>query len=505
MKQKLNEIFTAIPFQILEAKEIEENGKTKFRVKGIFNRADERNANNRIYPSKLLEREHSRLNERLAKGETVFMQADHPSDGLSKIGDTTALMRSVVYDPGTKLVTGEADIISTRKGSDLKEIIRAGGQVGISARGFGTTSPGEVAGQKGDVVNEDYQLVTYDFVVGQSTRGAVISQFAEQARALAGLTEENEMDLKTLDLEALKAARPDLISTIENSVADKVKAENAKTLAAMVAEETGKIEAKLREEMKLEKKGDKKNNNDDEDDMKEMIAAASHFGYRIEATRAQDNSRYGGGKGRSSKGVSKTDGSEAEDQETLNPPEYQRNDGKGKVAEAEVVAWAKKNGLKLEKSKKSNDDEDEVEEQFENLNAQIRDLKKINEQNTARTQQLEETNRANEVRAHIFDVCKGEKKFKNALIERLLQAGLKTVAEVDARVPVEKAAIEKLLIESSGGAPGKGHTAEDEPVGHNEEGKYTVVIDGKKTTLTEAEVRQRNLAGLTTELVEQAK
>jgi hypothetical protein len=415
---KLNEIYTAIPFEILEANEIEENGKKKFRVKGIFNRADERNANNRIYPSRLLEREHGKLNERLAKKESIFMQADHPSDGVSRIGETGAIMRSVHYDPKTKLVTGEADILSTHKGQDLQEIIRAGGQVGISARGFGTTSPGEHAGQKGDVVNEDYNLLTYDFVIGQSTRGAIVSDFQEQARLR--LQEEMEMDLKTLDLETLKAGRPDLIAVVEKAATEAAKAESAKTLEALVKSQTEEIEKRLRADLKLEKKGAK--SDDDEDDMKEMIAAAKRHGYVVsDATRPGD-ARYGGGKGRSGKGREDSEGSDADSQESSNGP-----------SEQEMLSFFQKNNVKVEKKAAKNDDKDDVEERFGGLQAQIRDLQKVNEQTSNRAKQLEESARTTEIKSYIFEKVKDERKYKNALTERLLGAALKTREEVDKR------------------------------------------------------------------------
>ena len=140
-----------------------------------------------------------------------------------------------------------------------------------------------------------------------------------------------------------------------------------------------------------------------------------------------------------------------------------------------------------------------MEERFNRLNAQVSDLKKLNEQTTKRSRELQEQIRANEVKAHIFEACKDEKKFKNALVERLLAAGLKTKEEVDARIPVERAAIEKLLVETAGGR-GSGVTGKDEPAGTQSATHKTK----SGMVLTEAELRQRQLAGLETELVEQA-
>jgi hypothetical protein len=490
MSPKLEAIFETIPFNNPTISEVEVNGKKYMRVKGVFGRADERNANNRIYTSKLIERETKGLAERSTK-DTVFMQADHPTDGVSRISDTAAILRSVTYDPSTKEVTGEADILTTRKGTDLAEIVRAGGKVGISARGFGTTSVGEHAGQKGDIVNDDYKLVTYDFVVGQSTRNAVVTNFAEQAEAIASLTQEGEtdMDLKTLNIEELKAARPDLMKAIEQGAKDAAKVEAEKAVTAMVAEKSAEIETRLREELKLEAK--KKKDSADDPDMEEMMAVAATLGYTLEAKTATPKQRYGGGKGRSGQGTEDNTGSDAEDQ---------KDHGADEANEQSLVAFAKKHNLKLEKKSAQRGSENkDVEERFNQLQATLRDTQAVMEQTEARSKALQEQIAANDVKAYIFEKCKDERKYKTALTERLLAAGLKTKEDVDARIPVEKLSIERLMVEASG----EGRSGKEEPVGSADETKTFKTKDGK--ILTEAEVRQRNLAGIQTELVEQSQ
>src|ERR1700744_5121181 len=133
MPPVMEQLTSFFPLRILESKEVEEGGRKLFRVKGVFQRADEVNANGRIYPSKLMEREHHALNERITSGESVFMQADHPDDGVPRMENAVAILNKIHFDPTSKEVVGEADIVPTRKGNDLKEIIRAGGKVGISA------------------------------------------------------------------------------------------------------------------------------------------------------------------------------------------------------------------------------------------------------------------------------------------------------------------------------------------------------------------------------------
>jgi hypothetical protein len=143
-----SELFEAIPFELKEVKEVEHNGERLMQVRGVMHRANERNGNNRIYPAPILSREVQKLKERLSSGDTVFSQTDHPADGVSRIGDTAAMLKSVEYTPENEVI-GTAVILPTQKGKDLAAIVRAGGKVVITVRGFGTTRPGEWQGVQG--------------------------------------------------------------------------------------------------------------------------------------------------------------------------------------------------------------------------------------------------------------------------------------------------------------------------------------------------------------------
>jgi len=174
------ELFEATPFELTSPiTEVEHNGERLMQVTGIMQRANELNGNHRIYPAPILSREVNKLKERLGSGDTMFSQADDPAGGVSRISDTAAMLKSVEYTPENEVI-GTAVIVPTQKGKDLAAIVRAGGKVTIIVRGFGTTRLGECAGQQGEVVQEDYQLVTYGFVIGQSLRhnqipGAVVA------------------------------------------------------------------------------------------------------------------------------------------------------------------------------------------------------------------------------------------------------------------------------------------------------------------------------------------
>jgi hypothetical protein len=74
---------------------------------------------------------------------------------------------------GNDLV-GKVEILGTPSGNILKELFKSGITLGISSRGMGTTQ--EVDGET--QVNDDFELVAFDFVSNPSTRGAFLEPVA---------------------------------------------------------------------------------------------------------------------------------------------------------------------------------------------------------------------------------------------------------------------------------------------------------------------------------------
>lgn len=137
-------------------------------VGGVFQRADTKNANGRIYPTEVwkdvLTRED--VKERIQSKQMVGMFG-HPEDGKTKEEKISHIVtKQELRSDGT--IYGEAQILDTPSGKVLETLIRAGSKVGISSRGDGSIE------KKGDVaeVQKDYKLETYDFVLKPSTPGA---------------------------------------------------------------------------------------------------------------------------------------------------------------------------------------------------------------------------------------------------------------------------------------------------------------------------------------------
>ncbi len=141
------------------------NGK-RMVLEGIFQLADKMNLNKRVYPLKLWER---LLNEksgcmRRMKERAMVGHLEHPEDGA------TDLNKGAILVTGLKLkengeVWGQLVVLNTPAGKIVQEYVDAKVKIGISSRGTGSVD------SKG-VVQEDYEVSTWDIVFNPSTPGA---------------------------------------------------------------------------------------------------------------------------------------------------------------------------------------------------------------------------------------------------------------------------------------------------------------------------------------------
>jgi hypothetical protein len=152
MKQLLIDTMTIRP--IVQ----ESNGSGKLVVRGQFALSDVKTENNRVYRRSLWEKQISRL-QKAMENRKVYGECDHPSDGRTKLSRVSHLLTNLkVQDDGT--IVGEAEIMNTTDVKQLRAIFEAGGQVGVSSRGYGS-----VINENGfDIVQDDYVLDTFDFV-----------------------------------------------------------------------------------------------------------------------------------------------------------------------------------------------------------------------------------------------------------------------------------------------------------------------------------------------------
>lgn len=160
------------------------NRRGRLIVRGEFGRAGVPTANRRIYTRRLWEREFSRLAQLIAERK-ITGELNHPKDGRADMFNTSHILTGLTLTP-EGIVIGEAEVLEDLPGGKVvASIYRRGGKVGVSSRGFGSTQIDESGNE---VVQEDYQLVTFDFVSDPADQYAYPEAVNEGSRPSSGLS-----------------------------------------------------------------------------------------------------------------------------------------------------------------------------------------------------------------------------------------------------------------------------------------------------------------------------
>ena len=136
---------------------------------GIIQKAGQPNANNRIYPRQILEREDKRYKE-LIQDRRALGELDHPDSPVVQLENVSHVVTETNWD-GNNLV-GEIEVLDTPKGQILEKLIGRNIKLGISSRGLGSTRRNN---EGYDIVEDDFNLVCYDMVSNPSTSGAYMN------------------------------------------------------------------------------------------------------------------------------------------------------------------------------------------------------------------------------------------------------------------------------------------------------------------------------------------
>jgi hypothetical protein len=172
-------------FQIVPGTLME--GKTSERgfpmTRGILQRKEALNQNRRRYPGDILEREVEKYQE-LIKNRNALGELDHPDSSVISLQNVSHNIVETHWE-GNDLV-GTVEVLCDRPGPDghtvkgtpagntLKALLDAGIRVGISSRGMGSVKEivDESDGQPAVVVQDDFELLGWDFVSNPSTHEA---------------------------------------------------------------------------------------------------------------------------------------------------------------------------------------------------------------------------------------------------------------------------------------------------------------------------------------------
>ena len=142
-------------------------------VKGILQRAESKNQNGRIYPKDILAREAKEYSEVQVKERRALGDLDHPDSSVVNLSNVSHNVTEMHWD-GDDLV-GTVEVLSTPSGNILQELFVYGIRLGISSRGLGTINETN----RGSEVQDDFELIAFDFVSNPSTHGAFMAPMNE--------------------------------------------------------------------------------------------------------------------------------------------------------------------------------------------------------------------------------------------------------------------------------------------------------------------------------------
>lgn len=141
-------------------------------VQGILSTAEKQNGNGREYPMEILEREINKYME-LVRENRALGELDHPDSQVVNLKNVSHKINDMNWDG--KKVMGVIEILPTPSGNILKALFANNVPVGISSRGMGSLK------QVGEVmeVQDDFELLCYDFVSTPSNPGSYMSPLNE--------------------------------------------------------------------------------------------------------------------------------------------------------------------------------------------------------------------------------------------------------------------------------------------------------------------------------------
>ena len=172
MTSKLLTEWTNFDYDVNLIKEQKLAGKP-LMMKGILQKAETLNQNGRVYPRVILERE-IRNYQKFIKENRALGELDHPDSSVVELKNASHIIREAHMEGN--IVYGTVEILNTPSGQVLQSLVESGVTLGISSRGVGSTkSQGST-----QIVQDDFQLICWDFVSEPSTPGAFMMRESKE-------------------------------------------------------------------------------------------------------------------------------------------------------------------------------------------------------------------------------------------------------------------------------------------------------------------------------------
>jgi hypothetical protein len=187
-----------IPFEITPQmlSEAISAGAGKFTLKGILQKAGQKNHNGRVYPKHVLQREVEKYTQ-IIKERRALGELDHPDSSVINLKNVSHNVVECHWEGDD--VVGTIEVLTTPSGNIARELVRNNVRLGISSRGLGSVRQ---MAENTVEVQDDFELLCFDLVSSPSTRGAYmnLNESVDHSKKLLGGTDNKAID-KYLNIE----------------------------------------------------------------------------------------------------------------------------------------------------------------------------------------------------------------------------------------------------------------------------------------------------------------
>lgn len=161
MKTTLAEHLSFDQAKIVIERDEQADGKS-LHLSGICIQGDIRNANQRVYSSKEIDRAVKTLNEQISGGYSVLGEVDHPQDLRINLDRVSHMITKMWMDGPNGY--GKLKMLPTPMGQIVSSMLESGVKLGVSSRGSGEVD--------GDGNVQGFEIITVDVVAQPSAPGA---------------------------------------------------------------------------------------------------------------------------------------------------------------------------------------------------------------------------------------------------------------------------------------------------------------------------------------------
>jgi hypothetical protein len=155
-------------------------------VSGQVQACDKPNANKRIYPYETLYSQVEKYIEGPIRENRATGELDHPESSVINLKNVSHKILKLWWEG--KDLYGDIEILPTPSGNIVKALFENNVTVGISSRAMGSVSP---IGEGLVKVEEDLEIICWDFVSQPSTYGAYMKPIGSMNESIDFFTKSN--------------------------------------------------------------------------------------------------------------------------------------------------------------------------------------------------------------------------------------------------------------------------------------------------------------------------